>query len=82
MAVRAPDPQSVAARPPTAAGWASTVSQLSALVAILGGVYLLTGLAWTLVVGGVLVGGVSVLVEFLAARSTRPPVASTPGGER
>jgi hypothetical protein len=82
MATHPSGPQPAAGRPPTAAGWASTISQLSALVAVLGGVYLLAGPAWTLVIGGTLVGVTSVLVEFLATRSIRPPAAPTPGGDR
>jgi hypothetical protein len=44
------------------------VAQLGALVAILGGVLLLWGVAVTLIVGGALVLAGSILVEWLATR--------------
>lgn len=49
---------------------AATVAQVGALVAIVGGIYLLLGLAWTLIIGGALVLGASVVVELLTARAS------------
>lgn len=48
---------------------AATLAQVTALIAIVGGIYLLLGPAWTLVIGGSLVLIVSVVVEWLAARA-------------
>lgn len=59
-----------------AAPGAATVVQVGALVAIVGGIYLLLGLAWTLIIGGALVLAASVAVELLSAR------ASARAGER
>jgi hypothetical protein len=48
---------------------AGAMAQVGAVIAILGGVYLLLGLAWTLIIGGALVFAMSVGVEMLSARA-------------
>jgi hypothetical protein len=75
-------PQPAAPRPPTAAGWAHTAVQLLGLVAVLSAVVVLAGWPWALGLGGLVIGGASLVTETLANRPPRPPAAPAPGGDR
>lgn len=52
-------------------GWVHTLVQLAAVAAFLAGVALLASPAWALLVGGLVVGGGSVVVELAAARGRK-----------
>lgn len=66
-----------------------TALQLAGLGVCLAGVYLLTGLAWALVLGGLALAGVAVLAEIPTPgprRARRPapdvPLTELPGARR
>ena len=60
---------------------AATCAQVAALIAVISGLYLLIGLAWTLIIGGALIFALSVAVEVLGARA-RPTVRQPHGKGR
>jgi len=68
-----PDPSPAGARPPMLAGLAHAVAQVLGGAAAAAGLYLLAGLAWTLVAGGLAVLVGSLVLEYLATRPPAPP---------
>lgn len=62
----------VPVQPHPGAGTAATLVQLLAFVGFATGVYLLAGLGWALVIVCSIVGAGSVLVEWVATRTSGP----------
>lgn len=60
----------------------ASLGQWAALLSVIGGVYVLLGLGWTLIIGGSLVFVASVVVEILSERAYAAARASELARER
>lgn len=82
MTTPSPDPQPAVARPPTAAGWAHTVVQTVAAVALFWALWRLLGLDLAVLIASAVTFTGSITMETMSRRGPRPVLPPTPGGDR